>query len=141
MKKGMANIEKTPEPFKITRDLGNGQFQGHFEKMAQPDFKGTLRGGRAIAFEAKHTDNDQIEYARLTEEQIEQMELHYQMGAECFVLVSYRFSRFFRVPWEAWRTMKHLYGRKYMKLEELLPYRVPMKNGVIKFIIDGGKEI
>ena len=50
---GIAFVEKTPEPFKVTGKKRIGKrlvFEGHFEKKAQPDFKGTLKGGRSIVF-------------------------------------------------------------------------------------------
>ena len=51
-----------------------GRFQACFTKPAQPDYKGVLRGGRAVVFEAKHTDGDTIAYNRLTETQMDCME-------------------------------------------------------------------
>ena len=66
--RGEAVVEKTPEPMRPTKDLGNGKFIAYYEKAAQPDYKGTLKGGRAVVFEAKHTDDDRIEYNRLTKE-------------------------------------------------------------------------
>ena len=69
---GVAYIEKTPEPMKPLRAPNRqGQFLACFTKQGQPDFKGTLTGGRSVVFEAKHTDDDKIEYGRLTHEQIE----------------------------------------------------------------------
>lgn len=53
--RGEAVVEKTPEPMRPTKDLGNGKFIAYYEKAAQPDYKGTLKGGRAVVFEAKYT--------------------------------------------------------------------------------------
>ena len=50
--KGEAAIEKTPEPMRPTRDLGNGKFIAYYEKHAQADYKGTLKGGRTVLFDA-----------------------------------------------------------------------------------------
>lgn len=58
---GLAIVEKTPEPMRPTKDLGNGKFIAFFEKAAQPDYKGTLKGGRAVVFEAKFTASDHID--------------------------------------------------------------------------------
>ena len=67
--KGVAFIEKTPEPMRPLRPPNRqGQFLACYTKAGQPDFKGTLTGGRAVVFEAKHTDSDRIEYNRLTPE-------------------------------------------------------------------------
>ncbi len=58
---GMALVEKTPEPMRILRRLDNGKFIACFEKKAQPDYKGTIKGGRTVVFEAKFTSSDKIE--------------------------------------------------------------------------------
>ena len=50
--KGMADIEKTPEPMHPIKRLAGGRFVAIFEKQAQPDYKGTLAGGQAVMFEA-----------------------------------------------------------------------------------------
>ena len=47
---GQGEIEKTPEPMKPVKSLGNGKFEAFYEKCAQPDYKGTLPGGRAVMF-------------------------------------------------------------------------------------------
>lgn len=134
--KNMAIIEKTPEPMKPIKSLGGGRFVAHFEKQAQPDYKGTLNTGQAIIFEAKHTDKDRIEQSRLTNEQMKGLELYSNMGAICFVLVSIGMNKFYRVPWEVWRDMKSIYGYKHMKLGDLEEYRLPVKNGLI-MLLDG----
>ena len=47
---GRAEIDKTPEPFRVTaKDRKNGTFSGRFTARAQPDFQGTLDGGRSLA--------------------------------------------------------------------------------------------
>lgn len=124
--KGIAHIEKTPEPMKVISPVPKkpGKFIACFEKAAQPDYKGTLKGGRGIVFEAKHTDHDRIERGRLTLDQLDGLENHYRLGAIAFVLVSFGFQDFFRIPWTVWRDMKKIYGRKYVKAEELEAFRV-----------------
>lgn len=63
---GIAKIEKTPEPMKVLANLGGGFFKAIFTKQAQPDYKGTLRGGKAIVFETKHTDTGKIKRSVVT---------------------------------------------------------------------------
>lgn len=135
--KGMAAIEKTPEPMKpLKRPNNKGQFLACYTKAAQPDFKGTLIGGGSVAFEAKHTDDEKIEYSRLTPKQVERLTIHHRLGAVAFILVSLGLQDFYRVPWEVWRDMKDIYGRKHMKRADLEPYRVQCIAGVIK-LLDG----
>lgn len=133
--KGVACIEKTPEPMKPLRAPNRqGQFLACYVKAGQPDFKGTLTGGRSVVFEAKHTDSDRIEYGRLTDEQVEKLSTHHKLGAAAFVLVSFGLQDFYRIPWEVWRDMKAIYGRKHIKQPELEPYRVQYISGVLKLL-------
>lgn len=133
--RGEAAIQKTPEPMKPLRAPNNrGQFLACFTKSAQPDFQGTLRGGRSVVFEAKHTEGDKIEYNRLTDEQIERLEKHSRLGAIAFVMVSLGLQDFYRVPWPIWRNMKEIYGRKHMKKADLEPFRVQFFSGVLKLL-------
>lgn len=133
--RGLACVEKTPEPMKPLRAPNRqGQFLACYVKAGQPDFKGTLTGGRSVVFEAKHTDDDRIKYSRLTDEQVEKLNTHHNLGAAAFVLVSFGLQDFYRVPWEVWRDMKAIYGRKYLKPEELERYRVKYIAGVLKLL-------
>lgn len=133
--RGVAFVEKTPEPMK---PLGAPNRQGHFlacfTKAAQPDYKGTLIGGRGVVFEAKHTDSDRIEYSRLSDEQRDALESHHKLGAAAFVLVSFGLTDFYRIPWEIFRDMRDIYGRKHIKQIELDKYRVQCIAGVIKML-------
>jgi recombination protein U len=133
---GTAFIEKTPEPMKIIKVLDrlHGFFKACFAKRAQPDFKGTLLGGRSICFEAKHTDRDRITQDAVTPEQVKDLNLHEELGALCFVLVSLGMQDFYRVPWADWTQMKNRFGHKYMKPEELAPYRVSSVGGNVLFL-------
>ena len=53
-----ADVDKTPEPFRVLEKSRDGKFKGRFTARAQPDFQGTLDGGRSIVFEAKYTTTD-----------------------------------------------------------------------------------
>lgn len=133
--KGVGFVEKTPEPMRPLRPPNRqGQFLACYTKAGQPDFKGTLTGGRAVVFEAKHTDSDRIEYGRLTQEQINSLTEHHRLGAAAFIMVSFELQDFYRVPWETWRDMKSIYGHKHMTRTELEPFRVKYVAGVLKLL-------
>lgn len=137
--KGAAIIEKTPEPMRPIKpygDRGRGQYIACFEKQAQPDYKGVLCDGRAIIFEAKHTDKDRIQESVITETQRQNLDDFQKMGAQCFVMVSMGFRDFFRVPWGIFGNMKIRYGRKYMKLEDLEPFKLKQHRGIL-LILEG----
>lgn len=131
---GVALIDKTPEPMRPERSLGRGRFVAHFAKKAQPDFKGTLDGGRAIIFDAKHTDTERLEQRAVTGEQTKALDLHAKLGGACFVLVSFGMQRFFMVPWEIFREMKAHYGRKYITPTDVKEYEVPFTGIKLEFL-------
>lgn len=133
----IAYIEKTPEAFRITgkKSTSHGLvFEGVFTRKCQPDFKGTLKGGQAICFEAKHTDKDDIAQNRLTGEQMKSLELHHNLGAKAYILVSIKMQHFYRVPWTVWQQMKSIYGRKYMKADDLKQFEIKVEYGILKFL-------
>ena len=130
---GKAEIKKVPEPFHIIQNIGNGRFIGNFSRKAQADFAGTLRGGRSVKFDAKHTQKDRISQNEVTEEQKKDLDAHQKLGAVCFILVSIRMQEFFRVPWDVWKAIAQRYGRKYITAEELQQYQVAF-DGSVKFL-------
>lgn len=135
---GEALILKTPEPMRPTKDLGGGKFIAFYEKQAQPDYKGALKGGRAVVFEAKHTTADKIEQNRVTTEQAAILDKYHAMGAECFVLVGFSMREYFRVPWTVWRDMKTRWGRKYATPEDLEAFRVVIGRSGTLMILEAG---
>lgn len=132
---GLAEITKTPEPMKpLSRPNAKGQFLACFTKQAQPDYKGTLKGGRAIVFEAKHTDAERMQRSVISEEQEKQLDRHMALGAETFVLVSFGLQEYFKIPWETFRDMKERYGRKYITPEDVREYQIKYIGGVLRFL-------
>ena len=135
----IADIDKTPEPFKVLSGMkrlscGTPGFEGVFAKKAQPDFKGTLAGGRSVVFEAKCSTTGRILQSEVTETQAESMKSHSALGADVFVIVSLDLTTFFRVPWDVWVTMKERFGHKYMNKAELSPYEIKFKNGILQIL-------
>lgn len=132
---GEAFIEKTPEPMKPLQaiDRQRGIFKAVFEKAAQPDYKGTLKGGRAVCFDAKYTETEKIEQRKVTDEQWKALDLHEAMGAWCFILVSLGW-KYYRVPWAKWKTMKEDCGHKYMNAEDLSPYLLAAWPAQLRFL-------
>ncbi len=129
-----ASIEKTPEPMRVVRKLSNKHFACFFEKKAQPDFKGTLWGGKSIVFEAKHTSKDRLLCSVIKPQQRTSLNLHQELGAECFVLIGFSFENFYFVPWHVFKNAKEILGRKYLMPEDLGDYEVKMQNGYLDFL-------
>ncbi len=133
----LAIIEKTPEPMKILKHIENGRFEAVFLKSAQPDFKGILKGGRTVVFDAKFTESDKIAYQALSEHQKEVLMQYDQLGAMAFVLVGFSNGRIYKVDIKTWVNMKEIFGHKHIKQTELEEkhFRAPQtKNGMIDFL-------
>lgn len=136
-KNNLAKIEKTPEPMKILKHIENGHFESIFTKSAQPDFKGTKKGGKTIVFDAKFTELDKINYAVLSDYQRETLLKYKTLGAEAFVLVGFISGNIYKIDIDIWNNMKEQFGRKYIREEELkeLNFKANLdKNGVINFL-------
>lgn len=126
---GLAMVEKTPEPMTPCQSLHNGKFVAFFQKKAQPDYQGTLAGGRSVVFEAKYTAGEKIEQNRVSAEQAKYLDLHQRLGALCFVLVGFGLQEIYRAPWEVWRDMKAVFGRKYVSAADLGKYKISCSKG------------
>ena len=135
---GLASVEKTPEPMRPIKRLTEGRFVAVFEKPAQPDYKGTLKGGRAVVFEAKHTSTGQMEQSRVTADQAKRLDRHQALGALCFVVAGFGQEDVFRVPWEVWRDMKAAFGRKYVTPKDLEEYRVCLGSSGVLLLLEPG---
>ena len=126
----IAVINKTPEPMKLIKSLGEGKFVACFAKKAQVDFCGSLAGGRAIRFEAKQTDTERFTRDRLTDEQMDDLRAHTEMGAYCCVMICFGSDHIYRIPWSIWENMKTAFGRSYVTEKDVKGYRVEIKNGI-----------
>lgn len=131
---GLANIEKTPEPMRPLKSLGAGKFLAVFSKAAQPDYKGTRLGGRSVVFEAKHSDTGKILFDRLSDEQLAQLRAHSKLGANAFVVCSFKFERFAAIPFDKWDRMKEVYGRKYITANDIGEDEIQLHDGMLDFL-------
>lgn len=133
----MAIIEKTPEPMKILKHIEEGRFEAVFSKSAQPDFKGVIKGGRTVVFDAKFTTSNFISYQVLSDHQREVLIKYDEMGAMAFVLVGFSDGNVYKVDIKTWKNMKNIFGHKHIKQEELenMNFRAKkLKNGIVDFL-------
>ena len=117
---GRAEIHKTPEPFHVIQRLEGLKFIGNFVGRAQPDFGGTLAGGRSIHFEAKYTDTLKMQKDVVKPHQAKALALHHKLGAVTGVCVGIKLRCFF-IPWTVWEQMEKIWGRKYVTADDLTP--------------------
>lgn len=97
--KGIAKITKIAEPFRVLKKLQNGKFEGRFIANAEPDFQGTISGGKSIVFEAKYTSTNKFNVSVLSDQQKESLNEHFKLGGYTFVVIGIKDRQFF-VPWE-----------------------------------------
>lgn len=134
-KMGLALIDKTPEPMKVIKREDGGRFIGFFTKKAQPDYKGLVKGGKAVLFEAKFTSTEKMHSGALTETQIKYLTEAANLGAQCFILVGFKTGNVYKLPWPVWYHMKERFGRKYVTENDLEEYIVSQtKTGVLMIL-------
>ena len=133
---GLAIIEKTPEPMRPIKSLGNGKFVAYYEGKAQPDYKGVLAGGRTILLEAKYTTTDRIQHSRVQRGQAEYLERHERLGAACYVVCGFSSGYAYRVPWLIWADMKRRFGRLYVTEADLAVCQIPISRSGILQLLD-----
>lgn len=130
---GRAVITKVPEPFRTTSTARDGTFTGRFIANAHPDFLGTLDGGLTICFEAKYTGTEKMQQSVITKVQWEALESYWNMGASAGVCVGIK-DTFAFIPWDIWKDMKEIYGRKYLTEQDIERYKVRFLNGHCLFL-------
>lgn len=134
--KGLAYIQKTPEPMRVIAPISRskGQYKAIFTKKAQPDYTGTLKDGRSIVFEAKHTDSTNIAFDRVSYAQEKDLAYHDHLGAVALVVISFNLKRFYSVPWKNWKQLKNSSGKKSVNEQDLVDYEVSTKNGLLELL-------
>lgn len=134
---GVAKIEKQQEPVHYIKPYGRcGRFIANYAKKSGVDYKGTIRGGRTVCFEAKHTDGDKMLQDRVRPHQLEYLTAYDVLGASCFILVSFGLTDFFRIPLSTWVLMKERYGRKYVTKADIEFYRIKTKGKALRFLFE-----
>lgn len=130
--RGIAEINRVPEHFRVTKTNRDGSFAGKFTGLAQPDFSGTIKGGESIVFESKATLSDRIKSSVISKEQKRKLNYHQIMGARAGVCVRVRNTYAF-IPWKVWCDMKDRYGHLYMTEDDVKEFAVKTQ-GFIDFL-------
>jgi recombination protein U len=96
-----AIITQMPTPINITRVVAN-KVTGYLSRSTV-DFHGSLKGGRAIYFDAKETNEPRFAVAdntKLHPHQIEYLAKQHLLGALCFLVVDFTAEHeVFVIPW------------------------------------------
>jgi recombination protein U len=97
-----AIITQMPTPVNITRVVAN-KVSGYLSRSTV-DFYGSLKGGRAVYFDAKETNEPRFAVAndtKLHPHQIDYLQRQHLLGALCFLVVEFTAEHeVFIIPWE-----------------------------------------
>ena len=66
----------------------------------------------------------------VSEKQKEVLSLKHKLGGLVGVCGGIQ-NKYYFIPWEVWTNMKSLYGRKYVKAEDIGEYEVPYRHGIM----------
>lgn len=124
---GIANIHKTPEPFRVIKKLPAGRFQGQFLKKAEPDFKGVLQGGQMIVFECKFTSKERISKNVLSENQENELQRNQKLGAIAAICICFAegmIERYFFIPYQVWNNIDKIIGKKTIGIKDMKQFEV-----------------
>ncbi|PFH75058.1 Holliday junction resolvase RecU [Bacillus nitratireducens] len=88
-REGLALINKRPTPVKVLESKGGCVLNGFYEAKSTVDYDGVYKG-RAIAFEAKSTENPtRFDLKNIAQHQLDYLEKAERMGAICFFLIEF----------------------------------------------------
>lgn len=130
---GKAYINKTFPPFTTIRRQGN-QMVGFYNKSGQPDFAGTLKNGRSVVFEAKHTNSTNLPFERVAPHQKQALNAHCDLGAEAFILVAFKLDSIYKIPIKDWLELEKTIGKKSLNEKDLAKYKLSKDKGLINFL-------
>lgn len=100
---GQAVIDKQNTLCKPLRDRTGKIVSAKYEEKATVDFMGRV-GATPIAFEAKHCSVDKVDLKRVKEHQHDYLQDWTKIkGPIGFVLVSFKLSAVYLIPWDYWK--------------------------------------
>ncbi|MEK4742672.1 MULTISPECIES: Holliday junction resolvase RecU [unclassified Bacillus (in: firmicutes)] len=86
---GVALINKRPTPVKVLKMVYGRVKDGYYESKSTVDYDGVYKG-RAIAFEAKSTENaNRFDLKNIAQHQLDYLKKAEKMGAICFFLIEF----------------------------------------------------
>lgn len=88
-RKRICAVRRVKPPMNIVGNLGKGLFKARHSGTHTVDYEGTMAGGRAVYFDAKHsTGKTSFSFGSIRDNQIEYLQERSALGAVCFFLVS-----------------------------------------------------
>jgi recombination protein U len=143
----LAMIEKIHTPWTVIR-AGKEIVSAYPKEKSTVDFAGVIAGGRAIAFEAKSTENKtSFPFKNIGQEQFEYLDdFHYSGGIAFFLIEFSRHEVVYLVPVQKLKKYWNLYitkiGKSSIDIGTLgeIGCEVPQGNGIVLDFLKAWKE-
>lgn len=133
---GLAMVEKIPTEFLPIRNAYGKIVSAKVEKKSSVDFIGRYKN-YPLAMEVKNTNKDNIRFDAVEEHQAAFLDRFDTLeGIICLVLVSFKFERFFAIPWAFWGAAYDERVRKKHRSTKATAYfygmswDIPLKNSI-----------
>lgn len=130
---GVAYINKTYPPFTTLRRQGKNVI-GFYGQKGQPDFAGTLKNGRSVVFESKHTSTTNIQFKQVAPHQKQSLKRHCDLGAESFILIAFKLDNIYKVSIKDWIELEKTVDKKSLNETDLAEYKLNKDKGLINFL-------
>ena len=72
---------------------------------------------------------DRIKQSVVSDKQAEVLEIKSRLGGLAGVCIGIK-DRYFFIPWQVWSNMKEIFGRKYIRANDVSKYEVIFRQGV-----------
>ena len=117
---GIACVHKVPTEFIPLRDLTGQVYSCKVENKSCVDYLGRYHG-IPVAVEAKHTENNRIEFSEVQNHQAEFLDDWIKdPEAVALIVVSFGLRDFFTVPWQFWKAARDDWKRSKGRLKPIV---------------------
>lgn len=140
--KGISNIQKISTPWKVIR-RGKEIVSAFPEEKSTVDFRGTVRGGIPVSFDAKESDDERgLPLKYIASHQIDYMRGALYLGEISFILCEIKPIRsYYIIPgatvlqfWDYWQSNKGKHGINFIPKEHMVLIKSTQTGNVIDYL-------
>lgn len=140
--RGICNIQKISTPWKVIRQ-GNKIVSAFPEGKSTLDYRGTVRGGIPVSFDAKESEViEGLPLKYIAEHQIDYMRAAIPLGEVTFILCQIKpFNKYYIIPgaavihyWDRWQVNKRKRGFNTILVEKMLPIRTNVPGYIMDYL-------
>ena len=139
--RGIAMVQQIPTPWTVQR-AGDKIISAFPTKKSTVDFRGTLRGGRAIGFDCKESESEKgLPLSHIQPHQVEYIRDALGFNELAFILCHMkRLDKRFRIPgaivleyWDFWQQNKGLRNINFIATEDMTEIK-PCKGVILDYL-------